>query len=143
MQPQRKASLTDEQIRHRQEQLRGFKRWVTHNVLPQIHQTGQYVPGTGNGRKVPTNFLEALKALVETEESRLKLQAQVQTLTPKADAYNRLLSGRTRRPWRKSPRRLEQDATDCLLSCVSRRYLCQTTYRISGISTEVASRFAK
>ena len=93
MQPQRKASLTDEQIRHRQEQLRGFKRWVTHDVLPQIRQTGQYVPGTGDGRKVPTNFLEALKALVETEESRLELQAQVQTLTPKADAYHRLLSG--------------------------------------------------
>ena len=93
MQPQRKASLTDEQIRHRQEQLRGFKRWVTHDVLPQIRQTGQYVPETGDGRKMPTNFLEALKALVETEESRLELQAQVQTLTPKADAYNRLLSG--------------------------------------------------
>ena len=42
---------------------------------------------------MPTNFLEALKALVETEESRLELQAQVQTLAPKADAYNRLLSG--------------------------------------------------
>ena len=80
-------------IRSRKPEAQRFKRWVTHDVLPQIRQTGQYVPGTGDGRKMPTNFLEALKALVETEESRLELQAQVQTLRPKADAYNRLLSG--------------------------------------------------
>ena len=80
-------------IRSRKPAAQRFKRWVTHDVLPQIRQTGQYAPGSGDGRKVPTNFLEALKALVETEENRLELQAQVQTLTPKADAYNRLLSG--------------------------------------------------
>ena len=80
-------------IRSRKPEAQRFKRWVTHDVLPQIRQTGQYAPGSGDGRKVPTNFLEALKALVEAEESRLELQAQVQTLTPKADAYNRLLSG--------------------------------------------------
>ena len=87
------AGLYSLVLRSRKRQAKSFTRWVTHNVLPQIRQTGQYVPETRDGRKVPTNFLEALKALVETEESRLELQSQVQTLTPKADAYNRLLSG--------------------------------------------------
>lgn len=73
----------------RKEEAREFKRWVTHEVLPSIRKTGAYHI---EERQLPTNFLEALKALVAVEEERLQLAAQVEEMQPKADGYDLLLS---------------------------------------------------
>ncbi|MCL6444203.1 MAG: phage antirepressor KilAC domain-containing protein [Alicyclobacillus sp.] len=80
----------------RKPEAKQFKRWVVHDVLPQIRKTGMYVQSGMyvDGRKLPTNYLEALEALVDTEKDRLRLEAEVQALTPKAEAYNVLLSGK-------------------------------------------------
>jgi anti-repressor protein len=82
-------------LRSRKPEAKQFKRWVVHDVLPQIRKNGMYVkPGMYvDGRKLPSNYLEALEALVETEKDRLRLQEQVQELAPKAEAYSVLLSG--------------------------------------------------
>ena len=56
MQPQKARGVSEEYIRERQEKLRLFKRWVTHEVLPSIRKTGAYV--------APNLGLEALGKLV-------------------------------------------------------------------------------
>lgn len=76
-------------LRSRRPEAKLFKRWVVHEVLPQIRQTGNYV----SGQKLPTNFLEALEALVEAEREKQRMSERVQALTPKAEAYDVLLSG--------------------------------------------------
>lgn len=76
-------------LRSRRPEAKLFKRWVVHEVLPQIRQTGTYV----SDAKLPTNFLEALEALVESEREKQRMSDRVQALTPKAEAYDVLLSG--------------------------------------------------
>ena len=43
MQPQKARGVTDEHIEKRQNMLRAFKRWVTHDVVPSIRKTGAYM----------------------------------------------------------------------------------------------------
>lgn len=45
MQPAKARNVSDAYISERQEQLRMFKRWVTHDVLPSIRKTGGYIMG--------------------------------------------------------------------------------------------------
>lgn len=42
MQPEKARGVSDEYIQARQEQLKAFKRYVTHDVLPSIRKTGVY-----------------------------------------------------------------------------------------------------
>lgn len=42
MQPEKARGVSDEYIENRQKQLKAFKRWVTHKVLPAIRKTGTY-----------------------------------------------------------------------------------------------------
>lgn len=42
MQPEKARGVSDEYIENRQNQLKVFKRWVTHDVLPSIRKTGAY-----------------------------------------------------------------------------------------------------
>jgi anti-repressor protein len=53
-----------------------FQQWVFSEVLPSIRKTGQYAVEP----KLPQNYLEALKALVQSEEEKLLLQSQNQSL---------------------------------------------------------------
>lgn len=43
MQPKKARGVSDEYIAERTEQLKQFKRWVTHEVIPTIRKTGGYV----------------------------------------------------------------------------------------------------
>ncbi len=74
----------------RKPEAKTFKRWVTHSVLPQIRRTGHNVPQQLN---LPQNYVEALEALVESEREKQRMAERVQTLVPKARAYDMLLSG--------------------------------------------------
>lgn len=42
MQPEKARGVSDEYVQKRIEQLRSFRRWVTHEVLPSIRRTGTY-----------------------------------------------------------------------------------------------------
>ena len=42
MQPEEARGVSDEYIRERQEKLRAFKRWITHDVLPTLRKQGYY-----------------------------------------------------------------------------------------------------
>jgi prophage antirepressor-like protein len=43
MQPQKARGMSDEYVQNRIEQLRAFRRWVTHEVLPSIRKHGAYL----------------------------------------------------------------------------------------------------
>lgn len=42
MQPEKARGVSDEYIATRQQQLKNFKRWITHDVLPALRKTGTY-----------------------------------------------------------------------------------------------------
>lgn len=57
-----------------------FKRWVTSEVLPAIRKTGEY--------HVPQTYLDALKALVASEEEKERLALENEQMKPKAELYD-------------------------------------------------------
>lgn len=66
----------------RKPEAKRFKRWVTHEVLPAIRQTGQYVAGY----KIPRTYPEALRLAADLAE-------QNQKLLPKAEQFDKFISG--------------------------------------------------
>lgn len=64
---------------------RAFRRWVTHEVLPQIRRTGQF------GSQVPTSLAEALE-LAALEARKIEaLEAKAAEDAPKVAAYDALM----------------------------------------------------
>jgi anti-repressor protein len=69
----------------RKPEAKNFKRWVTHDVLPEIRKTGSYnVPSF----KVPATLKEALILTIEQMELNEKLQAENLLMAPKAVAFD-------------------------------------------------------
>jgi len=66
-------------LRSRKPEAKEFKRWITHDVLPQIRTTGQYTQLT---------TIQLLEIAIKSETERLKLQEQVKILEPKAEAFD-------------------------------------------------------
>jgi len=56
----------------RKPQAKIFKRWITHDVVPTIRQTGKYEiePIAPTEHQLPATYIEALKALVIAEEEK-------------------------------------------------------------------------
>ena len=75
----------------RKPQAKPFKRWVTHEVLPAIRETGSYVPAPVF--QLPQTYPEALRALAREVEAREAMTAYAKELEPKAGAYDQYLSG--------------------------------------------------
>ena len=65
----------------RKPEARVFKRWVTHEVLPSIRQTGMYAI-------VPKTLPEALRAYADEVERRELAEAEVAKLKPKAEFFD-------------------------------------------------------
>lgn len=86
-------------LRSRKPEAKRFKRWVTHEVLPQIRQTGGYTPAplpaalpdmtTPEGRRA------VAAALLAGAEREIELTAKVAELEPKALAHDTYLSAPT------------------------------------------------
>ena len=82
MQPGQSRTATPEEIEARKMALKGFKRWVTHEVLPQIRKTGSYTvqPMT------PAELLAAQAQLLVDMEKRMDaMQTQTAALEAKVD----------------------------------------------------------
>lgn len=65
---------------------RDFKRWITHEVLPQIRRTGQF----GQQVALPSK-VELAQMVIEAETAREIAEARVAELEPKAEVADRLL----------------------------------------------------
>lgn len=70
----------------RKPEAKAFKRWVTHEVLPQIRKTGTY--SVAPVYQIPQTYAEALRLAADLSET---VEAQKQTIAlmePKADFYD-------------------------------------------------------
>lgn len=80
------AGLYSVILRSDKPEAKAFRRWVTHEVLPQIRKTGAYNAATFD----LDNPEHVMAALVAQNRKALELQAEVNELKPKADAMRRL-----------------------------------------------------
>ncbi len=72
-------------LRSRKPEARRFRRWVVHDVLPAIRKSGRY---EFQGRRIPQNFQEAIRALADEVDLREHLEAENRKLAPKAIAWD-------------------------------------------------------
>ena len=68
-----------------------MQKWVTKEVLPAIRKTGKYELK----QQLPTTYIDALKALVISEEAKQIAQAKVIELEPKGEVYDKITESST------------------------------------------------
>ncbi|MFE6304988.1 phage antirepressor [Nocardiopsis sp. NPDC057823] len=79
------AGLYSAILRSRVPAARAFKRWVTHEVLPEIRRTGRY-------QVVPRTYAQALRAAADAAEARERAEAELAAALPKAESWEYLAS---------------------------------------------------
>ena len=81
-------------IRSRKPEARQFRRWITHEVLPALRQTGGYQQGEDMpvqaGRLLQFSRRDLLNLAVEAENECEELRGVVAELLPKAEFYDRV-----------------------------------------------------
>lgn len=77
-------------LRSRKPEAKTFKRWVTHEVLPAIRQTGRYEVEPQH--VLPQTLPQALRAYAAEVEARESAQRALAAAEPKADAWDTLAS---------------------------------------------------
>lgn len=100
MRPEKARGVTDEYIEERTENLRSFKRWVTHEVLPSIRKHGAYMTPEKLHEVImnPDTMIELCNALKAEQDKNKALQIANSALTvenaiakPKADYFDELV----------------------------------------------------
>lgn len=69
------------------ESAKKFKRWITHEVIPEIRKTGGY--------HLPQTYAEALRAYADKVEQNEKLAAENAKLLPKAEFFDAVTDSKT------------------------------------------------
>lgn len=64
---------------------KSFKRWVTHEVLPTIRKTGQYV---ATKPEIPATYAQALRAAADAVEAQEKAEAELAIAAPKIESFD-------------------------------------------------------
>lgn len=67
----------------RKPEAKAFKRWITHDVIPQIRKTGGY--------HMPQTYPEALRALADQAEEMERLALENKEMQPKAEYFDALV----------------------------------------------------
>ena len=80
-------------LRSRKPEAKEFKRWITHDVIPSIRQSGMYMTPAAiqNILTDPANLLQIVTQWKEEHDKRLELEGQVQVLEPKAEYCDKVL----------------------------------------------------
>ena len=73
-------------LRSRKPEAKAFKRWITHEVLPQIRRTGAYSPAPA----IPQTLSEALRLAADEHDRANAAEQRVAELEPKAAAVDAL-----------------------------------------------------
>jgi anti-repressor protein len=66
-------------LRSRKAEAKAFKRWITHEVLPELRKTGRY----STSPALPQSYSEALRELAASVEAREELEAKIAADAPK------------------------------------------------------------
>lgn len=80
MQPEKARGVSNEYIEQRQKQLKDFKRWVTHDILPSIRKTGGYIAG----QESLSDAELMAKALLVAQRTIDERNKQIEVMKPKA-----------------------------------------------------------
>lgn len=85
------AGLYSVILRSDKAEAKRFKRWVTHDVLPTIRQTGAYVlePAV---REIPQDFASALREFAAEIEAHEATRAALEVAQPRAEAWDAIAS---------------------------------------------------
>lgn len=75
-------------LRSRKPEAKQFKRWITHEVLPQIRKTGSF----GLAPSLPQSYSEALRELASTFEAKELAEARAKELEAPAKAWDIMVS---------------------------------------------------
>lgn len=67
-----------------------FRRWVKHDVLPEIRRTGAYI-GTGQPA-IPGSFADALQLAADQQRQIEAQAAELSAAAPKVEAFDQLMS---------------------------------------------------
>jgi prophage antirepressor-like protein len=96
MQPE-KSRAEDSQVQRRVEQLRKFRRWVTHDVLPSIRKTGIYATPAKIDELLsdPDAWIKTLTELKRERAEKLALAAQIEKNAPKLAFYETAMTSGT------------------------------------------------
>lgn len=81
MQPSKARGVTEEYILEREQSLKQFKRWVTHEVIPSIRKHGMYAKDELLDN--PDLLIQVATQLKEEKEKRKLLEAKVELDKPK------------------------------------------------------------
>ena len=88
MQPKMARGVSDKHIAERQEKIKTFKRWVTHEVLPAIRRDGGYVAAGANDSDevLMARALKAADAALKRKEAMLgAANEEIKALAPDAE----------------------------------------------------------
>lgn len=94
-------------LRSRKPEAKAFKRWVTHDVLPEIRRTGSYQAAPAH--PLPRTFSEALRELADAVEQRDAAEARIAELQPAADAWEKLAEAKGEYSVREAAQILSRD----------------------------------
>lgn len=72
-------------LRSRKPEAKAFKRWITHEVLPEIRRTGVY------GSMLPTSFAEALELAASQAKALEQAEERLAEAQPKVEAFDQLM----------------------------------------------------
>lgn len=100
MQPRNARGVPDELIEKRKQQLKDFKRWVTHEVLPSIRQTGSYAMAQSQPMTPAQLIAAQAQLLVEMEQRVDAIQGQTLALEAKVDTAIKAFSRPAEDHWR-------------------------------------------
>ena len=89
MQPEKARDVSDDYIEKRKAQLKRFKHWVTHDVLPALRKTGNYSIG------VPKSFAEALRLAADQQEKIEQQQKLIAEQKPKVEFFDTVAESKT------------------------------------------------
>lgn len=88
----------------RKESAKRFKRWITHDVIPQIRKTGGY--------NLPQTYAEALRALADKAEEAERLMIENEEMKPKAVFADAVVASDTTLLVREFSKLLKQNGVD-------------------------------
>ena len=93
LQPTKARGISNEYIAQREKQLRKFKHWITHEVIPSIRKYGAYMTPEKLEEAIcnPDTIIEICMQLKLEQERRKQVEAENRQIRPKADYFDNLV----------------------------------------------------